>query len=619
MQRREVRGVLGPVAIGLGVVLLSATGSPAQFGGVPESVTRSLSGSRSDGSARSPSMSSDGRFTAFESEATDLVPGDTNNNTDVFVHDAVADVTTRVSLNWKGQEARGDSYCPQISADGRYVTFLSRAWNMYAGGANLGLQPARVYVHDRHDSSTVWISRPVEELVSSFGAQCPSISGDGGRIVFPATFRIVVDEPGWGQPSFETVFLWDRPTGRVGPIDGRWLEGRRWTHSVISADGRTVVFASDQPRGIVAMELATGLIDTISDQRIRTRFGVSADGRFVTFAEGSVSWRERYYGRHVFLHDRATGVTQQITEGRDFEACGREGSPFPCDTVGAGRPSITADGRFVIYGSRSANLVGGSTHHGGQIYLFDRLTERTRRISVSPDGLAGESCSYDPAISPDGSTVAYKSASPQFATGEEHRKAHQMIRSEWRCDEDGSCRKDSACPPTPQACAPADRSSFELRRRPPGGSTRDRVRWRWRGSPDGEAPAFPSPVEDARYHLCVYTGDDRAVDIDIAVPTSGWQEHESGFRLRSAGPLRIAVRLRSTEKGPLILARGSGPHLDLPYLPLLAPSGLTVQLHESESGACWGTHFPADAIERNHAGSLDQATETRGRFVARSM
>lgn len=612
MKRKDRSGPCGQLAAAAAIVLLSATSAAAQYGGLPEWITQSLSGERADGSSREPSLSYDGRFVAFESNASDLVPGDTNNNTDIFVYDAIAGQTNRVSLNWKGQEARGDSYCPAISGDGRYVTFLSRAWNMFAGGANLGGQPLRVFVHDRHAGTTEWISGPIEEQISRFRAFCPSISADGGRVVFPASFSIVETE--YGTSFFLTIFLWDRSTGMVGSIDGLWLERRRWRDAVISGDGQVVVFSADDPWGLNAIDLDTGIIQTISSERPWGPFAVSHDGRFVTFLGG---YGQAYYrGRHVYLHDRQTVSTLEITEGRAFEACGREGSPLPCQTVEAGKPSISADGRFVVYGSRSSNLVAESTHRGGQIYAFDRITERTRRISVSPEGLSGEACSYDPAISPDGKVVAYKSAAEQFSPGQRARWGHQMIRAVWQCDESG-CREDSACPPMPTDCTTAERSSFEIRRRPPGGNYTDRLRWRWRGS-NGDPAAFPNPAGDARYHLCVYTGDDQMVDVDIAAPTSGWQEREGGYRLRGEGPASLSMRLRPTDRGPIIFIRGTGPQLDLPYLPLLAPSGLTVQLHDSESGSCWGTHFPAETIERNHAGTLaSTGPERRGRFIAK--
>ena len=107
-------------------------------------------------------VSADGRFVAFDSAASNLVPGDTNGNTDVFVHDTQTGVVERVSMAWNGNEARDDSRCPSISADGRMVAFLSQAWNMFPGGANLGTPRDEVFVRDRQTGVTTRLTAAVD-------------------------------------------------------------------------------------------------------------------------------------------------------------------------------------------------------------------------------------------------------------------------------------------------------------------------------------------------------------------------------------------------------------------------------------------------------------------------
>ncbi|UCB46685.1 MAG: PD40 domain-containing protein, partial [Spirochaetota bacterium] len=91
-------------------------------------------GTQGDGDSGdyNPSISGDGRYVAFESAATNLVPGDTNGAEDVFIHDTQTGTTTRVSVDSEGTEGDGDSCELSISADGRYVAFESRATNLVA-------------------------------------------------------------------------------------------------------------------------------------------------------------------------------------------------------------------------------------------------------------------------------------------------------------------------------------------------------------------------------------------------------------------------------------------------------------------------------------------------------
>jgi Tol biopolymer transport system component len=95
-------------------------------------------GTRANGSSFGPSISADGRYVAFKSYASNLVPADTNGVADVFVHDRLTGQTTRVSVASDGTEANGrsDSLKVSMSADGRYVAFVSQASNLVPGDTN---------------------------------------------------------------------------------------------------------------------------------------------------------------------------------------------------------------------------------------------------------------------------------------------------------------------------------------------------------------------------------------------------------------------------------------------------------------------------------------------------
>src|SRR4028118_838518 len=83
-----------------------------------------------------PSISADGRFVAFSSDASNIVPGDTNSNPDVFVRDTLTNTTTRVSVDSAGNQANSNSSDASISADGRFVAFFSAGTNLVPGDTN---------------------------------------------------------------------------------------------------------------------------------------------------------------------------------------------------------------------------------------------------------------------------------------------------------------------------------------------------------------------------------------------------------------------------------------------------------------------------------------------------
>ena len=123
--------------------------------GATERVSLTADGAQAGGNSTSLSLSADGRFVAFESYATDLVPGDTNGQRDIFVRDRQAGTTERVSLTADGAQAGGStgslsrSLSPSLSADGRFVTFDSVAANLVPGDTN---NAPDVFVHARDQS-----------------------------------------------------------------------------------------------------------------------------------------------------------------------------------------------------------------------------------------------------------------------------------------------------------------------------------------------------------------------------------------------------------------------------------------------------------------------------------
>jgi hypothetical protein len=264
------------------------------------------------GDSFSPALSADGRYVAFASDATNLVPGDTNNATDVFVYDRQARTTTRVSVAAGGGQAGDASFSPSLSADGSVVAFLSRATDLVAGDAAGG---ENVFVRDLRAARTI--------RVSSGGAASPALSADGRVVAFASTSATLVPDDTNGESD---VFAFDRDTAvteRVSVGSGGAQADRASVAPAVSGDGRFVAFASD----------ATNLVPGDTNQR--------AD---------------------VFVRDRRLGTTIRVSVGTAGQA-----------DQSSATPSMSADGRFVAFQSAADNLVAGDTNSAPDIFVHDLM------------------------------------------------------------------------------------------------------------------------------------------------------------------------------------------------------------------------------------------------------
>ena len=194
------------------------------------------------------SISADGRYVAFSSDAPNLVPGDTNDALDVFVHDRETGTTSRVSVDSAGTQAEGVSGFTSISADGRYVAFGSRAPNLVPGDTNDALD---VFVHDRTTGTTSRVSVDSAGSQAEGGSAFTSISADGRYVAFGSAAPNLV--PGDTNDALD-VFVRDRETGTTSRVNvdsagtqAEGVSGLGNRDSSISADGRYVAFGSDAP------------------------------------------------------------------------------------------------------------------------------------------------------------------------------------------------------------------------------------------------------------------------------------------------------------------------------------------------------------------------------------
>lgn len=315
--------------------------------------------------SESAAISEDGRYVAFSSYSANLVVGDTNNLSDIFVHDRQTGTTERVSVSSQGAEANHHCVSPAISADGRIIAFDSSATNLVTGDTN---GENDVFVHDRLTGITERVNLSSQGVEANYISGGPSISGDGNLVAFESVANNLVP----GDTNSYDIFVRDRQAGtttRVS-VDSQGLEGNGYSQkAAISSDGRFVAFHS------TARNLVPNDTNAIWD---------------------------------VFVHDRQTGVTERVS----VDSQGVEGNYIST------YPSISGDGRFVAYYSASTNLIPNDLNNTGDIFVHDRQSHETERVSVGQFGIEADSGSQYASISADGQHVAFHSYATNLVPGD---------------------------------------------------------------------------------------------------------------------------------------------------------------------------------------------------------
>lgn len=301
-------------------------------------VSATAAGEPGNGESQQPAISAAGRFLAFRSVASNLVPGDTNNKADVFLKDMQIGAVTRVSVNADGAEGNEDSEQPAISADGRYVAFHSLSNTLTADDTNGKMN---VYLKDMQTGVLTRVSTGTDgsqgDEASGFFAV--ALSANGRFVAFESGATNMVPDDANGKRD---VFLKDTQTGVTALVSvsaaGAQGEEDSFKSIAVSTDGRFVAFSSDAPN-LVPVD------------------GNAGKGK-----------------TDVFLRDMQTGDSSCISTSTGGAAQGMGKSEFL---------SISGDGRFVAFSSEAANLVPGDTNNKAYVFLKDTQTGVTIRISTS--------------------------------------------------------------------------------------------------------------------------------------------------------------------------------------------------------------------------------------------
>jgi hypothetical protein len=189
-----------------------------------------------------PSISADGRFVAFSSYASNLVPGDTNGEMDIFVHDRQTGVTERVNVSSTGEQANDESINPSISADGRYVSFTSFATNLVANDSTVRYD---IFIHDRWLGTTQQVSLSSDGQEANYHSDNSAISADGRYVTFASSATNLA--PGLTD-FFPRVFVHDRQAGATELVsmglNGQEPDANSVNPDFSNSSGYEIVFGS---------------------------------------------------------------------------------------------------------------------------------------------------------------------------------------------------------------------------------------------------------------------------------------------------------------------------------------------------------------------------------------
>ena len=372
-------------------------------------------GAQGDLESSRPALSRDGNVVGFVSSATNLVAGDTNGVEDIFVRDLETGSTERVSVASDGTQgdAFSDRFAPALDRTGRFVAFESGATNLVPNDTNAAFD---VFLRDRRAGTTVRVSLGANGAQGNDFSISPALSVDARFVAFASGATNLVPDDTNG---FVDAFVRDRRRGTTSRVSIS-TSGAEANDDVIAApalsdDGRFVVFLSGATnltphasRGVFVRDrerdttaLASVSSAGVAGNGFSGRVGVSGDGRFVVFDSSSTNLvpNDTNGQPDVFVHDRRRRTTERVS----VSSSGEQGNGS------AGFAAISADGRYVAFGSAATNLVPGISTPTGRTYVRDRRTGTTRLATRTFDGNPPDGSTGSPALSGDGSVLATES------------------------------------------------------------------------------------------------------------------------------------------------------------------------------------------------------------------
>ena len=455
------------------------------------------------GESRDPAMTPDGRYIAFASAAGDLLPGDANGVPDIFVRDLQSNTTTLVSVGAMSTGSTfpsGSSEVPEITPDGRYVAFYSTATNLVPGVATSG----EIYVRDLVVGNTLWASASAQSIFQSVTGgtnevSCNfSISADGQFVAFEACTNgptgdsssaiilrynlqssltdVICSNAPVPAESFEcihdldmtpdgrfvayvatvgnnsltntAIYLWDAQTGSnalISPDLNTGLPANGVCDSpVVSTNGRYVTFLCagtnlvpnplNGQYHVYLRDVQAGATTLLDVDKNDTGFGVisitvpgmSSDGSVVAFENGedNVVADDGNPDSDVFLRQLAANSAELIS---------LHDPGLPSITPMGGASGVTAGslsthGRYVAFFSDAGNLIANDTNGYRDVLVRDLMTGTNIPVSLNTNGVPGDGISTDPSLSGDGRYLAFTSSANDLVANDTNNAQDVFLR-----------------------------------------------------------------------------------------------------------------------------------------------------------------------------------------------
>ena len=421
-----MRGLVRTIAAAVAAVGVTTIAAPsdalpalAPSGGTIAQITVSPA-DETDGAGMArfdPTVSDDGRYVAFTSYSPSIVPGDDNGTSDVFLYDATTGVTKLISRNAAGAPANDGSGNAVLSANGKFIAFSSQATDLPGATQAVG---GLVYRYNVATGKITLVSKAHTGGLPNQSVLSNAISSDGRYVTFTTGAHNIIrgDHNQKGD-----VFRYDAATDTTIKVS-QTLTGaepnKDSTFGAISGNGRYVAYTSAATNmdpagtppggGAYLYDVQTGTTTLVSHgsdgiARPAAATGVSDNGKIVSMHSGSNSLAagDTDKSNGVFFWNAATDQVKLVTTAR----------PEWPNGVNAFSTGVSGNGRYLSFDAGPADNL-----YRTDVYLFDRQTGQTTKISVTPAGTWANQESRGSSLSRKGNHIAFESNATNLAPGD---------------------------------------------------------------------------------------------------------------------------------------------------------------------------------------------------------
>jgi hypothetical protein len=389
-----------------------------------------------NGNSISGVVSSNGQFVAFQSDASDLLPGDTNGASDIFVRNLQTGATELISIAADGSWGNSSSTDPVITPDGRYVAFISSASNLVVGDLNV---IADVFLRDRNSGTTTLVSVGAQSTPTAVGGilvGSPVITPDGRYVAFSSNATNLVA----GQTTaFGDVFLRDVVGGATTWVSSNAaalvtavypaIHNAPSSHPELSSDGRFVTYKCGGAGGGPGLILQYDATSSNTTVIASNAFGawsynddlygpeVTADGRFIAYCTVITNGGPRSI---VHLWDTQSATDTLISQDMNGNAV---------TNAMARAPVVSPDGRFVAFLSNGTNIVANTISNGYHVYIRDTVGGTTQLVDVDTNSAGSTDINGGTlSMSSNGQLVAFVSPDGSLVGGDNNRSLDVFVR-----------------------------------------------------------------------------------------------------------------------------------------------------------------------------------------------